>query len=120
MKENIVFNLETDEEKNLWWPVDSPPTVPAGDRTEIGKKGINLSEGRKQRVSMAKGSLSDANLFFLDDLLSAVDTHVGKHIFDHVIGPKGVLGGKRRVLVTHGVTFLPQTDLIIVRCNIFH
>ena len=46
--------------------------------------------------------------------LSAVDSHVGKHIFDNVIGPGGLLQNKTRVLVTHGITYLPKTDYIIV------
>ena len=50
----------------------------------------------------------------LDDPLSAVDSHVGKHIFDHVISHNGLLAKKTRVLVTHGITYLPKTDHIIV------
>jgi ABC-type bacteriocin/lantibiotic exporter with double-glycine peptidase domain len=57
---------------------------------------------------------SDADLFLLDDPLSAVDSHVGKHIFDKVIGGNGLLASKTRVLVTHGITYLPKTDHIIV------
>ena len=56
----------------------------------------------------------DADIYLLDDPLSAVDSHVGKHIFDHIIGPEGMLRGKVRVLVTHGLGFLPQCDLIVV------
>ncbi|XP_053424694.1 ATP-binding cassette sub-family C member 3 isoform X3 [Nycticebus coucang] len=88
--------------------------LPAGDQTEIGEKGINLSGGQRQRVSLARAVYSDADIFLLDDPLSAVDSHVAKHIFDQVIGPEGVLAGKTRVLVTHGISFLPQTDFIIV------
>ncbi|KAM6175201.1 ATP-binding cassette sub-family C member 3 isoform 2-T2 [Erethizon dorsatum] len=91
--------------------------LPGGDQTEIGEKGINLSGGQRQRVSLARAVYSDADIFFLDDPLSAVDSHVAKHIFDHVIGPEGVLAGKTRVLVTHGISFLPQTDIIIVLAN---
>ncbi|XP_017012707.2 multidrug resistance-associated protein 1 isoform X1 [Drosophila takahashii] len=86
----------------------------AGDSTEIGEKGINLSGGQKQRISLARAVYSDADLYLLDDPLSAVDAHVGKHIFEEVIGPKGILARKSRVLVTHGVTFLPQVDSIYV------
>ena len=57
---------------------------------------------------------SDAEIYLLDDPLSAVDPHVGKHIFDHVISDDGMLSKKTRVLVTHGVTYLPKTDNIIV------
>ena len=86
----------------------------AGDETEIGEKGINLSGGQKQRVSLARAAYSDADIFLLDDPLSAVDSHVGKHIFKNVIGPDGMLAEKTRLLVTHGLTYLSQTDRIIV------
>ncbi|XP_006833709.1 PREDICTED: canalicular multispecific organic anion transporter 2 [Chrysochloris asiatica] len=88
--------------------------LPGGDQTEIGEKGINLSGGQRQRVSLARAVYSDADIFLLDDPLSAVDSHVAKHIFDQVIGPDGMLASKTRVLVTHGVSFLPQMDFIIV------
>ena len=57
--------------------------------TEIGEKGINISGGQKQRVSVARAVYNNAGVYLLDDPLSAVDAHVGKHIFEHVIGPKG-------------------------------
>lgn len=88
--------------------------LPAGDETEIGEKGINLSGGQKQRVSLARAIYADADIYLLDDPLSAVDSHVGKHIFNHVIGPKGLLGNKTRLLVTHAITYLPQTDQVAV------
>eukprot|EP00731_Ephydatia_muelleri_P028696 Em0020g340a len=88
--------------------------LPAGDATEIGEKGINLSGGQKQRVSLARAVYQQADIYLLDDPLSAVDSHVGKHIFEKVLGPEGMLQGKVRVLVTHGLTFLPQCDLIVV------
>ena len=50
----------------------------------------------------------------MDDPLSAVDSHVGKHIFEHVLGHDGLLSNKTRLLVTHGVTYLPKVDQIIV------
>uniref|UniRef100_A0A7N6ALG0 ABC-type glutathione-S-conjugate transporter n=1 Tax=Anabas testudineus TaxID=64144 RepID=A0A7N6ALG0_ANATE len=88
--------------------------LPAGDATEIGEKGLNLSGGQKQRVSLARAVYRKADVYLLDDPLSAVDAHVGQHIFDKVFGPKGVLRDKTRILVTHGMSFLPQADLILV------
>ncbi|TNN71772.1 Canalicular multispecific organic anion transporter 1 [Liparis tanakae] len=76
--------------------------------------GINLSGGQKQRVSLARAAYSQADIYLLDDPLSAVDSHVGKHLFDKVIGPNGLLKDKTRILVTHGVSFLPYVDEIIV------
>ena len=59
--------------------------LPGGVDTEIGEKGINLSGGQKQRISLARAVYSDADFYIMDDPLSAVDVHVGRHIFDHCI-----------------------------------
>lgn len=91
--------------------------LPGGDLTEIGEKGINLSGGQKQRVSIARAVYSEADLYIFDDPLSAVDSHVGKHIFDNVIGEHGLLKGKTRFLVTHAISFLPKVDEILVMIN---
>eukprot|EP00094_Tigriopus_californicus_P001437 TCALIF_01392-PA protein Name:"Similar to Abcc1 Multidrug resistance-associated protein 1 (Mus musculus)" AED:0.04 eAED:0.04 QI:0/0.8/0.33/0.83/1/1/6/0/1537 len=91
--------------------------LPGGDQTEIGEKGINLSGGQKQRVSMARATYNGGQLFFLDDPLSAVDSHVGAHIFKHVIGPEGILKNKTRILSTHSAKYLPQCDNIVVLKN---
>ncbi|KFW88590.1 Multidrug resistance-associated protein 1, partial [Phalacrocorax carbo] len=88
--------------------------LPNGDQTEIGERGVNISGGQKQRVSLARAVYSNADLYLLDDPLSAVDVHVGKHIFEKLIGPSGLLKSKTRILVTHNLTLLPRTDLIVV------
>lgn len=91
--------------------------MPASDATEIGEKGINLSGGQKQRISLARSLYSNADIYMLDDPLSAVDSHVGKHIFEQVIGPNGMLKDKTRIFVTNSLGFLPQVDEIIVLEN---
>lgn len=88
--------------------------LPGGDKTEIGERGINLSGGQKQRISIARAVYSNSDVYLFDDPLSAVDAHVASHLFDKVIGPKGLLKHKTRLLVTHRITFLPQVDQIIV------
>ncbi|XP_026508346.1 multidrug resistance-associated protein 1-like isoform X1 [Terrapene carolina triunguis] len=91
--------------------------LPNGDQTEIGERGVNISVGQKQRVNLARAVYSNADLYLLDDPLSAVDVHVGKHLFEKLIGPSGLLKNKTRILVTHNLTFLPRTDVIIVMEN---
>ncbi|EGT49215.1 hypothetical protein CAEBREN_16379 [Caenorhabditis brenneri] len=88
--------------------------LPAGDQTEIGEKGINLSGGQKARVSLARAVYQNLDVYLLDDPLSAVDAHVGRHIFEKVIGPNGLLREKTRILVTHGLTFTKFANEILV------
>ncbi len=72
--------------------------LPQGDQTEIGERGINLSGGQKQRVSLARAAYANAEIYLFDDPLSAVDAHVGKHIFEKLISNSGILG--RKVLIS--------------------
>ncbi|KAF6030485.1 ABCC1 [Bugula neritina] len=119
LRDNILFGAEYEQS---WYSkvveacalLPDFSMLPAGDLTEIGEKGINLSGGQKQRVSLARAVYSRADIYYLDDPLSAVDAHVGKHIFDHVIGSSGCLKGKTRVLVTHGISYLLHVDSILV------
>lgn len=79
--------------------------------------GLNLSGGQKQRISLARVVYSQADIYFFDDPLSALDSKVGAHIFNEVLGPNGILSGKTRVFVTHGVQFLSQADDILMIRN---
>ncbi|KAK2076831.1 hypothetical protein QBZ16_005057 [Prototheca wickerhamii] len=86
--------------------------LPAGDETEIGEKGVNLSGGQRHRVALARACYADRDIYLLDDPLSAVDAHVGKHLFSECIC--GLLGNKTRVLVTHQLQYLPAADQVLV------
>ena len=55
--------------------------LPAGDMTEIGEKGINLSGGQKARVSLARAVYADKEIILMDDPISALDANVKKKIF---------------------------------------
>eukprot|EP00897_Mesotaenium_endlicherianum_P007164 jgi/Mesen1/6476/ME000330S05492 len=86
--------------------------MPAGDRTEIGERGINLSGGQKQRVQLARAVYQECDVYFLDDPFSAVDAHTGAHLFKECL--KGALGGKTVIFVTHQMDLLVKSDLILV------
>ncbi|GAA5971441.1 hypothetical protein JCM11641_008352 [Rhodosporidiobolus odoratus] len=84
-----------------------------GDETEVGEKGISLSGGQKARVALARAVYARADVLLLDDPLSAVDASVGKHLFDRVIGPEGLLKDKARVLCTNAIPYVEQADEVL-------
>ncbi|NXT94481.1 MRP1 protein, partial [Anhinga rufa] len=118
VEDNILFGKEMDE---TWFNrvIDACglqpdlESFPAGQKSEIGEKGINISGGQKQRVNLARAVYQKASIYLLDDPLSAVDALVGQHIFEHVLGQNGLLKDKTRVLVTQTINILPQVDNIV-------
>lgn len=85
--------------------------LPNGDQTEIGERGITISGGQKQRLNIARAIYFDADIVLMDDPLSAVDAHVGRHIFDNAI--LGLMKNKCRVLATHQLWVLNRCDRIV-------
>uniref|UniRef100_A0A182MTX2 Uncharacterized protein n=1 Tax=Anopheles culicifacies TaxID=139723 RepID=A0A182MTX2_9DIPT len=92
--------------------------LPAGDLTVIGERGVSLSGGQKARICLARAVYRKADVYLLDDPLSAVDAHVAKHLFELCIGNGGFLKRRNpnatRILVTHQIHFLKQADWVIV------
>ncbi|KAI1754416.1 P-loop containing nucleoside triphosphate hydrolase protein [Xylaria castorea] len=85
--------------------------LPDGDETEIGERGITVSGGQKQRLNIARAIYFDADIVLMDDPLSAVDAHVGRHIMDNAI--LGLLKDKCRILATHQLWVLNRCDRIV-------
>lgn len=81
------------------------------DNTIIGERGTTLSGGQKARVNLARAIYRTADIYLLDDPLSAVDPHVSKHLFDKCI--KKFLHGKLVVLVTNQLEYLQKVDNVI-------
>ncbi|KAJ2823909.1 hypothetical protein GGI24_003551, partial [Coemansia furcata] len=88
----------------------------AGDRTEIGERGVTLSGGQKQRLTLARAVYSNRRILLIDDCLSAVDAHTGKHILmECLLGQTPLMIGRTRVLVTHHVSAcMPHADYMAV------
>ncbi|KAM9928856.1 hypothetical protein OXX59_001564 [Metschnikowia pulcherrima] len=80
--------------------------LPNGDATLVGEKGISLSGGQKARVSLARALYSRADVYLLDDVLSAVDAHVGKKITKQVLSSSGLLATKTLILATNSMKIL--------------
>eukprot|EP01135_Chromosphaera_perkinsii_P011303 Nk52_evm84s2367 gene=Nk52_evmTU84s2367 len=116
LRENILFGLpfEKSKYKQIIRTCCLEPDLlllEDGDLTEIGERGMNISGGQKQRISMARALYSEADIYLLDDPLSAVDQHVGRKLFEDCIS--GYLGGKCVIFVTHQVQYLNQCDNVI-------
>jgi len=84
----------------------------AGDLSQIGEKGINLSGGQKARLGLARAVYQDKDIYLLDDSISALDAHVRKNIMNNVIN--GMLSNKTRILVTHAIDFIHMADKIVI------
>jgi len=116
---NILFGRPYDEARydmvvEAAALLDDLAVLPAGDDTEIGENGINLSGGQKARVSLARALYgSSTKLMLLDDPLSAVDSHVGEHLFTNAICGESTKG-VTRILVTHASHVLSRCDYVIV------
>jgi ABC-type multidrug transport system fused ATPase/permease subunit len=117
VKNNILFGKDFDEK---WYNkvVDACAlrpdfdVFPAADSTEIGERGITVSGGQKQRLNIARAIYFDADIILMDDPLSAVDAHVGRHIMEQAIC--GLLKDKCRILATHQLHVLNRCDRIIL------
>ena len=78
----------------------------------VGERGIILSGGQRARVNLARAVYRQADLYLLDDPLSAVDSRVARHLYRKCITE--YLHGKTRILVTHQLQFLKRADHIVV------
>ncbi|KAJ2018555.1 hypothetical protein GGI14_002203 [Coemansia sp. S680] len=119
LRSNILFGLKYDE-AFYNRVIDACALRPdlemltAGDMTEIGEKGINLSGGQKARVSLARAVYARADVYILDDPLSAVDAHVARHLFDQVLGPAGLLKSRCRIHATNAIQFIGKCDSVLM------
>ncbi|XP_049951742.1 ATP-binding cassette sub-family C member 4-like [Schistocerca serialis cubense] len=88
---------------------------PFGDKTIVGERGVSLSGGQRARINLARAVYRDADIYLLDDPLSAVDTHVGKQLFQDCVN--GYLATKTRILATHQLQYLKDAEQIVILRN---
>ncbi len=122
IRDNILFGLPLDNDRyqkvlSACALTKDLEMLEDGELTDIGANGINLSGGQKWRVSFARALYSRAGILVLDDIFSAVDAHVGRHLFEQAL--TGELGhGRTRILVTHHVALcLPRTNYSVLLAN---
>ncbi|XP_037494972.1 ABC transporter C family member 13 isoform X2 [Jatropha curcas] len=118
VRDNILFGMNyepkrySDTIKACALDVDISLMV-GGDMAYIGEKGVNLSGGQRARLALARAIYQRSDVYILDDVLSAVDSEVGRWILYNVIfGP--LMDQKTRVLCTHNIQAISSADMIVV------
>ncbi|KAH9173294.1 putative ATP-binding cassette transporter protein YOR1 [Lactarius sanguifluus] len=120
IRDNICFGRPF-EEGRYWKAIRDTclepdlNVLPNGDMTEVGERGISLSDGQKQRVNICRSIYSRSDILIFDDPLSALDAHVGESVFNNVLLDSS--SGTTRILVTHVLHFLPKVDHIYFVVN---
>ncbi|KAK6462758.1 P-loop containing nucleoside triphosphate hydrolase protein [Scheffersomyces coipomensis] len=115
-KENIIFGHRYDEEFyqktiDACQLLPDLKVLPDGDDTQVGEKGISLSGGQKARLSLARAVYARADIYLLDDVLSAVDSHVGKNLLTQVFSRQtGILSSRTIILNTNSIAALEFAD----------
>lgn len=117
VQDNILFGSTMDKSRyketlrrcSLVYDLES---LPFGDLTQIGERGVNLSGGQKQRIQLARALYYDADIYLLDDPFSSVDTHTATSLFNEYV--MGALSEKTVLLVTHQVELLHAFDSVLV------
>lgn len=115
IRQNIIFGQHMDEQRyqqvlSVCALEQDLCLLPYGDQTLVGERGVTLSGGQKARVNLARAVYKKADIYLLDDPLSAVDTHVGKHLYEECITK--FLSKKCVVLVTHQLQYLKNVKFI--------
>ncbi|KAI1031429.1 hypothetical protein LB504_000454 [Fusarium proliferatum] len=118
LRDNILFGLPFVEERynqvvDVCALKKDLQILTDGDKTELGANGINLSGGQKWRVTLARAIYSRADILVMDDVFSAVDAHVGRHIFEKCV-TGDICKGRTRILVTHHVALVQSKAKYIV------
>ena len=117
VRQNIVFGLPFDRTRynevvRVCALERDFKLFPYGDLTLVGERGSSLSGGQKARISLARAVYNEADVYLLDDPLSAVDTNVGKHLFNDCI--VSYLANRTRILVTHQIQYLRGADHVVI------
>ncbi|CAN8031449.1 unnamed protein product [Ixodes persulcatus] len=122
IRDNIVFGSKFDDIRyarvlNACELIQDMRTLPAGDMTQVSERGETLSGGQKQRIALARAAYSRSDIYLLDDPFSALDSKVAENVFEKVLGERGILRQKTRILVTNKGSMLRSVDQLLLMHN---
>jgi|EP01049_Picozoa_sp_SAG25_P007020 ATP-binding cassette subfamily C (CFTR/MRP) protein 1 len=118
VRENIIFGLPYEPDRyydavRVAQLERDFELLPAADETEIGEKGSNLSGGQRQRISLARAAYARADIYLLDDPLSALDAKVGRLVFEQLV--MGTLrSSAATIMVTNQLQYCSHADQVVV------
>lgn len=118
LRSNVLFGEKLDTE---WYQrvltacelQDDLRQLPKADLTDVGERGISLSGGQKARVALARAVYARADVYLLDDVLSAVDEHVSARLVNNLFSKDGLLANRTIVLATNNVKILSHASQIL-------
>ena len=117
LRENVLFGEPYDEQKyaeviKACALTEDITRFPNGDLTFVGEHGVVLSGGQRARVNLARAVYADADVYLLDDPLSAVDAKVSEHIFTQCVWK--LLKEKIVILATYAEKHMKTADHVVV------
>lgn len=122
VKENILFGCKYDKE--FYWKVIEScelqtcfNSLPDGDKSIVGERGVSLSGGQKSRISLARSIYSRSDIYLLDDTLASIDINIGKTISKNILGVNGLLQGKTVLLATTSISIFEKANQIVLLDN---
>ncbi len=86
-------------------------SLPAGYNSEVGQNGVSLSEGQRQRLSIARALVKDPDILILDEPTSAMDSITEKSIFE-LLPP--LVRKKTLIVVAHRLSTIQDSDSILL------
>lgn len=91
-------------------------SLPAGDQTRIGSRGLNLSGGQRQRVVLARALFARCGILLLDDTFSGLDGGTEQAVFDNLFGSSGLVRRLNTtvILASNSAQHFPGADHIVV------
>ncbi|AEY98471.1 FAGL346Wp [Eremothecium gossypii FDAG1] len=116
IRDNIIFGSSFDQTRydevvNACALEADFKIFPAGDKTEVGERGITLSGGQKARISLARAIYKDRDIYLFDDIISAVDANVAAHITQKCLLDR--LQNRTRILATHQLALVQEASRVI-------
>lgn len=117
LAENIAYGYHDASEEQIRTAArnaelhDYIMSLPEGYQTKVGEDGIKLSVGQKQRLAIARATLTDPRILILDDATSALDSKTEANVQEAL---ERVMKGRTNFVIAHRLSTIMGADRIVV------